>query len=58
MGSKYLMVGSSVDGTETVEARRKALVDTHGHDSVSVSSTVNTLELTNGLDGVGRADSV
>ena len=39
------MVGSSVDGAETVEACREALVDSRGHDSVAVSSTVNTLEL-------------
>jgi hypothetical protein len=40
------MVGSSVDGAEAVEACREALVDSRGHDSVTVSSTVNTLELT------------
>lgn len=40
------MVGSSVDGAEAEEACREALVDNCGHDSVTVSSTINTLELT------------
>ena len=39
------MVGSSVDGAETVETRRDPLVDSHGHNSVSVGSTINALEL-------------
>jgi hypothetical protein len=39
-----LMVGSSVDRAEAVEARGDALVDARGHDPVTVSSTVNTLE--------------
>ena len=47
------MVGSSVDGAEAVEACRDALVDGRGHDSVAVSSTVHTLELTNWSEGVG-----
>ena len=45
------MVGSSVDGAETVEACWKALVDWRGHDSVTVSSTVNTLELSTSQEG-------
>lgn len=45
------MVGSSVDGAETVEACWKALVDWRGHDSVTVSSTVNTLELSTSQQG-------
>ena len=49
------MVGSSVDGAEAVEARGDALVDARGHDPVTVSSTVNTLELTNWSEGVGGA---
>jgi hypothetical protein len=40
------MVGSSVDRAEAVETRREPLVDSRSHDSVTVSSTVNTLELT------------
>jgi len=39
------MVGSSVDGAEAVESCGEALVDSRGHNSVTVSSTVNTLEL-------------
>ena len=50
-GQKYLMVSSSVDGAETVEACREALVDGCGHDSVTVSSTVNTLELSTCQEG-------
>jgi len=41
------MVGSGVDGAEAIEARWDALVDERGDDSVTVSGTVNTLELTN-----------
>lgn len=44
---KYLMVRGSVDGAETVEACLNALVDSRGHDSGIVRSTVNTLELIN-----------
>jgi hypothetical protein len=39
-----LMVSSSIDCAETMEARFDTLVDSHGHDSVVISSTVNTLE--------------
>jgi len=54
-----LMVGGSIDGAETVEAGRDALVDGHSHDSVTVSGGVNTLEEcegqgVKGLSGIGR----
>ncbi len=48
------MVGSSVDGAEAVEACRDALGDSCGHDSVTVSSTINTLELSNQSGGVDK----
>ena len=48
------MVGSSVDGAEAVEACWDALVDGRGHDSVTVSSTVDTLELSTSQGGVDR----
>jgi len=38
------MVRSSVDGAEAVEACGDALVDVRGHDPVTISGTVNTLE--------------
>jgi len=57
------MVGSSVDGAEAVEARGDALVDVCGHDSVSVSSAVNTLEESKvqevkGFSGIGRRNGL
>jgi hypothetical protein len=58
-----LMVGSSVDGAEAVEARGDALVDVCGHDSVGVSSAVNTLEEckvqeVKGFSGIGRRNGL